>query len=92
MGRKVSAPTCIGNKILQARAVIIPALQRRCQIAKERVFVFVAVLGHRFDIAMKKGKRPVFPGINFSVLSSGIPGPAKSLDPSADLGYLGTDA
>ncbi len=73
-------------------AFIIPALRRRCQIAKEQVFAFVAILVHRFDIAMKKGKRPVFPRIDFSVLASGIPGPAKSMDPSADLGHLGTDA
>jgi len=92
MGRKVSASTCIGNKILKASAVIIPALQRRSQIAKERVFAVVAVLVHRFDITMEKGKRPVFPGIDFSVLALGIPGPAKGMDTSADLGHLGTDA
>lgn len=132
MGRKVSAPTLIGNKMLKPGAsILIPSRQLHSnedvwganhkdfdvnrfaenegllrhssyrpfgggvsfcpgrKIAKEQVFALVAILVHRFDVAMNKEKRPDFPGIDVSTPALGVLGPAKGMDILVDLSDVG---
>lgn len=132
MGRKVSAPTRIGNKILKPGAsILIPSRQLHSnedvwganykdfdverfaknegllrhssyrpfgggvsfcpgrKIAKEEVFALVAILVHRFDIAINKEKRSEFPRIDISTPALGVLGPAKGMDILVDLSLVG---
>lgn len=132
MGRRVSAPTRIGNKILKPGAcILIPSRQLHSnedvwganhkdfdvkrfagnegrlkhssyrpfgggvsycpgrKIAKEQVFGLVAILIHRFDIAMSKGKRLEFPRIDASTPALGVLSPARDMDVLVDLSHIG---
>lgn len=128
MGRKVQAPTRIGNKLLKPGAsVLIPSRQLHSnenvwgpnyrnldvtrfaenkgllkhssyrpfgggvsfcpgrKIAKEQVFALVAILFHRFDLALSKETRSEFPRLDLSTPALGVTGPAKGMDIFLDL-------
>ena len=128
MGRRVQAPTRIGNKRLKPGAsILIPSRQLHSneniwgtnhnsfdpnrfvgnkeflkhssyrpfgggvsfcpgrKIAREQVFTLIAILVHRFDIALSEEMRTEFPRINLSTPALGVTGPAKGMDIFLDL-------
>lgn len=50
------------------------------KIAREQVFVFVAILIHRFNVELDQEMRQEFPRLNVSTPALGVTGPAKGMD------------